>query len=369
MALLTQLRKGTFMFTHMFCVCKQSKNINSYSVVITSVGKPENVLSGEVGVVDVNALHKDEVLVRMIAAPVNPVDINVIGGNYGHYMLSTPVVAGYEGVGKVEAVGMQVKNFKVGDLVVRESIQGEWWGTWRTIGICPSSQLRRIPADIEPAAAAMLSVNMCTAYRLMKDFANLQTGDVIIQNAANSSVGQLVMQLANKQGLTSVNVVRCQSNFDMLESKLKSLGASIVLTDSELASRKGREVMKIIKKPKLALNCVAGKSAADLVRYLDHDGTLVTYGGMSKEPNLLPTGPLIFQNVSMHGFSIAYWNKKHRLSRAQDEMWDDLCNILRQKALKLPDYEQFDIKDYRRALQHFNIPSRSKKQLLTMNVW
>ena len=344
--------------------CSIFRASSSFTVTFNVHGKASDVLKSELRSVD--ALGNDDALIRVMVAPINPVDINVIEGRYVNEMFSLPAIAGYECVGKVEEVGRNVKHLKPGDTVIREIVADQWWGTWRTLGVGPASYFRKIPSNVNMLSAAVLSVNMCTAYRLLQDFVVLKEGDVIVHNGANSNVGLCIIQLAAKKGIVTVNIVRNRPNFDILESKLKSLGANIVITDSEFASRKGTEIMKSLHKPKLALNCVAGKSAANLIKFLDVGGTLVTYGGMSKQPNIMQTGPMIFQDILLRGFSIARWNKTRRLTPAADQMWNDLCNMLINEKLVVTDFVQVDLKDYKAALEQFAIPFQSKKILLTM---
>jgi trans-2-enoyl-CoA reductase len=66
----------------------------------------------------------------------------------------------------------------------------------------------KIPNDIPKAYAATVSVNPCSAYRMLRDFESLQPGDVVIQNGANSMVGLAVIQMARAMGVKTVNVVR-----------------------------------------------------------------------------------------------------------------------------------------------------------------
>lgn len=54
-----------------------------------------------------------------------------------------------------------------------------------------------------------------------------------------------------------------------------------------------------MKKPRLALNCVGGKSALEIMRHLQNEGTIVTYGGMSREPVTVPTSALIFKDIKV----------------------------------------------------------------------
>lgn len=62
--------------------------------------------------------------------------------------------------------------------------------------------------DIPVEYAATLAVNPATAHLLLTEFVNLKAGDVIVQNAANSTVGQAVIQLAKLKGVKTVNVIR-----------------------------------------------------------------------------------------------------------------------------------------------------------------
>jgi trans-2-enoyl-CoA reductase len=69
---------------------------------------------------------------------------------------------------------------------------------------------------------------------MLKDFVTLQSGDTVIQNGANSAVGQNVIQMCKAWGINSVNVVRKRDNINELKDYLTGLGATHVLTEEEL---------------------------------------------------------------------------------------------------------------------------------------
>lgn len=73
------------------------------------------------------------------------------------------------------------------------------------------------------------------------------------------------------------------------------MGATEVLTEEEM--RTSTIFKDKLPKPKLAFNCVGGKSALEILRHLDKNGVMVTYGGMSREPVTVPTSALIFKVV------------------------------------------------------------------------
>lgn len=68
---------------------------------------------------------------------------------------------------------------------------------------------------------------------MIKDFENVE-GGTIIQNGANSGVGQAVIQIAKSLNINTINVVRDRPNLEALKSYLSSLGATYVVTENEL---------------------------------------------------------------------------------------------------------------------------------------
>lgn len=77
---------------------------------------------------------------------------------------------------------------------------------------------------------------------------------------------------------------------------METLGADQVLTEKEIQNTqlfKNKELLA----PKLALNCIGGQNAHEIMRHLAHGGTMVTYGGMSREPLTVPISALIFKVI------------------------------------------------------------------------
>lgn len=259
--------------------------------------------------------------------------------------LENDTVAGNEGVAVVESIGPNVTNLRPGQWVVPQRPVG--LGTWRTHAVVDSSAVRPISQDIPVEYAATLSVNPCTAYRLLVDFSQLQAGDVLIQNASNSAVGQAVIQIAASKGIKTINIIRNRPDFAETVEYLKSLGGDIVITDEYLKSAAFKTLTEDLPKPKLALNAVGGKSATDMARHLAKGATCVTYGGMSREPVTLPTGMLIFNDVQFKGFSLPKWVEENGLdeySRTLDAVFRMVLNgelkwqVKRERFSSLPDF-------------------------------
>ncbi|NXE75903.1 MECR protein, partial [Cochlearius cochlearius] len=312
---------------------------------------------------EVAELGDSDVHVKMMAAPINPADINMIQGTYA-VLSPLPAVGGNEGVGEVLEVGRRVATLKPGDWVIPA---GPGLGTWRTQGVFPEETLLKVPSDIPVLCAATLSVNPCTAYRMLADFETLAPGDSVIQNAANSGVGQAVIQIAKASGIKTINVVRARPDLPKLVERLMALGADHVITEEMLRKPEMKDIFKSIPKPRLALNCVGGKSTTEMMRHLQPKGTVVTYGGMAKQPVMVPVSAFIFRDLRLRGFWMTQWKKDH----AQDQeslasMMDALYQLIRRGQLTAPACTEVPLQDYRAALEASMKPFTSSKQILLL---
>lgn len=288
----------------------------------------------------------DQVIVQMLAAPVNPADINVIQGTYP-IKPPLPAIGGGEGVGKVVAVGHEVKNFNLGDWVIPAN---NATGTWTTHLHGQAKDFVKVRQDISVASAATLKINPATAYRMLHDFTTLHRGDVVVQNGANSGVGTAVIQIANHLGLVTVNVIRDRENVDELKEELTSLGADHVWTEDEL--RKNTHFRhQQLPRAKLALNCIGGQSSTELTKCLDFGATHVTYGGMSLKPVTVATSSLIFKDVSLRGFWLSKWIEQYMDSPLRTDMYEELAEMAYQGQLRPPHRTHAHLEDHASVLE------------------
>eukprot|EP00457_Paulinella_chromatophora_P008790 gb/GEZN01008837.1/.p1 GENE.gb/GEZN01008837.1/~~gb/GEZN01008837.1/.p1 ORF type:complete len:415 (+),score=51.44 gb/GEZN01008837.1/:35-1279(+) len=332
-------------------------------------GDPKEVLKisrRQVSSADLS-LPRRHVLVGMLAAPINPADINMIEGVY-NILPPLPAVGGNEGVGEVLQVGEDVTKMKVGDRVIPAR---PGYGTWRSHGIAQEDELDVISADLPIPVAATIAVNPCTAYRMLHDFASLKDGDVVIQNGANSGVGIATIQIAKALGFRSINVVRQRPNFEQLRQTLESMGADLVMTAEELADNVAyknaleKAGLEGVPPPRLGFNCIGGTAAGNLAKRLANKGTLVTYGGMSKRPLTISAAKLIFGDISLRGFWLSRWVTEHSASERRT-MIDTLGDMALKGHLK-ECVENFNFPDQMTvALERAQSPFREGKVLLLM---
>lgn len=322
-------------------------------------GKPSDVLSLSSMPIQIPGIN--EITIRMLAAPINPADINQIEGTYPRRP-ALPAVGGNEGVGEVIAVHPSVTNFSVGAWVLPTDA---CLGTWQSHITCSASKFIQVPNDISVAMAAMIAVNPCTAYRVLHDFVSLKPGDMVIQNGSNSGVGLSVIQLAKYLGLITVNIVRGdREDFPSLAEELHRLGGDYVVTEKEVQTSAWRDKMKTLPPPRLGLNCVGGRSATNLIRLMGRHGCVVTYGGMSKEPLTVPTGALIFEDITLRGYWMTRWNETSTIPQ-REEMIAAIADLIRRGKFSLP-YHGNKLGDYGPALANATAPYKHAKEIFIM---
>ena len=328
------------------------------ALTFSSHGDPNDVL--KLKRIPLPPLKPDQVHIKMIAAPINPADINIIQGVYP-IKPEFPAIGGYEGVGEIIKVGSEVSIFKPGDRVMPG---GSIAGTWRTDIISSILGLLPIPSDISVKDAATLSVNPATAYRMLVDFEKLEEGDYIIQNGANSAVGQAIIQLSKHMKFKTINIVREREDFDELEKTLLDLGADHVITDTFLKSKEMYTFMKDIEAPKLALNCVGGRITAEIFKHMAHGGTMVTYGAMSKQPLMVPAGSLIFKDIKLKGYWMTRWTEENRNKTKRANMLKYLLSAIRLEKLETGQCRFVDIRNYASAIKKSTEGFHTEKQIL-----
>ncbi|MBK1883070.1 2-enoyl thioester reductase domain-containing protein [Luteolibacter pohnpeiensis] len=317
-------------------------------IILKQLGDPAEVL--ELESFEIPKPAAGEVLVRMLAAPINPADLNTIEGTYG-IKLDLPATPGIEGSGVVEI--SESPDFKPGDevLFLRRA------GTWATHTVMPASSLFKLPKDIDPIQAAMLKVNPATAWRLLNGFGQLKPGDWIVQNAANSGVGRCVIQLAASLGVRTISFLRRPE----LIKELQGLGADHVFLDDKDGHAAAKEVLGGANAA-LAFNAVGGDSALGLMKLIREGGSHITYGAMGRKPLTVPNGLLIFKDIHIRGLWITRW-----LDQADDaeahRLYFDLSGRLMAGTVRQAVDATFPLERHADAIARLNAPDRQGKVL------
>ena len=319
-------------------------------LVFRQFGPPSEVLEMETDTLISQAPKGGDVLVRILAAPINPADLNTIEGTYG-VKPPLPATPGIEGCGVVEVSSST--DFEAGDLVIflrRAS-------TWASHTTLPGSALFKVPKTIDPLQAAMLKVNPATAWQLLHGFGALKSGEWIVQNVGNSAVGRCVIQLARDLGIRTISFVRRAE----LVAELTALGADYVFLDDDTGLAAANEALGGANAA-FAFNAVGGDSALRLMKLLRESGSHITYGAMGRKPVTVPNGLLIFRDIRLCGLWVSRWIE----NAPQEEVaavYQNLAARVVAGKLHQPVDSTFPLEAFPQALARLEAPDRSGKIL------
>jgi len=323
-------------------------------VQVTQFGPPEDSLK-VVEQPDPPSPQGDEVVVDILAFPINPADLLLVEGKYADKP-PLPSPLGAEGLGRVVTAGPEANGFRPGDRVML--LGRENWCSRKTV---KASTLVKLPAEGDPLQMAMLKVNPATALQMLREFVSLSPGDWVVQNAANSAVGRLLIALAKPMGLKSVNIVR-------RESAVPGLGAltpDAVLVDGPDLPARIREVCGD-NLPKLAIDAVAGDITERMADGIADGGVVVNYGLLSGQPCTMRADQLIFRQQKLVGF----WLGQSLTTMKREDVEDlylELADLVRNGMLNVPVEATYPIEDIAMAAKHANQGGREGKILVLPN--
>lgn len=140
-----------------------------------------------------------QVVVRVHAVGVNPVDTYIRAGMYGTPPL--PYTPGMDAAGEVEAVGDHVKRFAAGDRVYTA---GTVSGAYAEKVLCEESQVHPLPKQASFQQGASLGVPYATAFRALFQRAHALAGETVLVHGASGGVGTAAVQLARAAGMTVI---------------------------------------------------------------------------------------------------------------------------------------------------------------------
>jgi trans-2-enoyl-CoA reductase len=234
---------------------------------------------------------------EVVASPVHPADLNVIEGKYPTKISGL----GIEGCAKDAD----------GSIYLVPHLYNNRLGFWRrrmqverseVVKLSDSilEDLKKVNGDAR-VVCSILGINPLTAWAMLD---LVESGGVVIQNAASSMVGICVSLLAT-QPLT------CVYRSETSRSRYRELFPQHThLLETEVS---GHYKDPTNTRPTVALNAVGGESGYRLAKALQSGGTMVTYGALSKKAAEVPNHQLIFNNINCRGFWLVRWWKERKV--------------------------------------------------------
>lgn len=277
-----------------------------------------------------------EVRVRMLLAPVHPSDLHIIRGRFArHRQPVLPASPGSEGVGIIDAVGSDVPGSRLGERVVLLDVAG----TWREKVISPAERAIPVPEGISDEDAAQALINPMTAWAMTMAEHQLKPGDWLVQSAAGSTVGRLVLQIAKAQGFRTINLVRRAEQ----AAEIRELGGDIVICTADsnwpdqLREAAGGDGIAS------AIDCVAGRTGATIARQLATHGRMLVYGALSSHRQTDPAAfempvfasSLVYSSAEVRGWLVFSWLTRRGVVEAGNAL-RNLLGRMAEGSLKLP---------------------------------
>src|ERR1700686_1045269 len=205
-----------------------------------------------------------EVLIKVRAAGVNPIDWKLRAGHMKQFMpLTLPYTPGRDGAGRVEILGAGVTGFAVGDRVF-----GRGAGPYAEFAVAPATTIARIPEGVSFEQAAPLHVGGETAWVGLFDTAHLEAGQRLLVQGGAGGVGAIAVQLGHWKGAYVIATVSA-ANVEFV----RSLGADEGIDSTSV------NVEDAVDDVDVALDIVGGEVTAHSWSALKPGGLLVAVAG------------------------------------------------------------------------------------------
>lgn len=314
-------------------------------------GDPAEVLAVEE--VEIPEPGPGQVRLKVVLSPIHNHDLWTVRGDYG-YKPELPARAGTEALSVVDALGEGVTGVEVGQRVVTASV----FGVWSEYVIAPAAALIPVPDAVADEAAAQI-ISMPLSAASLLEYLDVSEGDWIVQNAANGAVGRLVAQFAASRGVRVLGLVRRGAGVD----ELAAVGIhDVVGTDAENWRDRVAEITGGAS-IRAGVDSVGGAAAGDVTSLLGENGTLVVFGAMASPTMEIPSGDVIFRQLTVRGF----WGSK--VSAAMDpahrvELIREIITLVAQGKLDLPVSQIFPLEQIADASRLNFEPGRVGKVML-----
>lgn len=241
-----------------------------------------------------------QTLIKIHASSINPSDLMFFRGLYG-IKKKLPVVPGFEASGTVVGLGSSSSPLRIGDRVACVAgYLGD--GTFAEYMVTETSNCIPLIESVSLEEGAMFFVNPLTSYALL-ELAKSKNSTGIVQTAAASALGKMIIRLAKEREIPLLNIVRRE---DQIE-QIKQEGAEFVLNSSSSSFEK--DFIKLSRKLKINyfIDAVGGDVASKIFQLSPAETNMVSYGNLSEDTLSIQPGIFIFQKKTINGFWLSFW--------------------------------------------------------------
>ncbi|AYN42541.1 NADPH:quinone reductase [Streptomyces dangxiongensis] len=340
------------------------------ALVAVGAGEPTDVLRLESRPVPTPSAG--QALIRVKATPIHASDLHVLRGRYG-FSPAFPAVGGHmECVGRIAALGSDTdtEGLRVGERVVAAVVPAvpgpPVAGTWQEYLVADTRRLLPVPDHLSDSSACQLAVNPLTALLLVTRELDVQPDEWLLQTAAGSTVGRLVIQLSRHLGVHTINVVRRRDAVEEIEALG---GDEVICTEDENLLQRVAEIAGPVGVRK-AVDCVAGPLGAQVSQALAPGGEVVVYGALSTHRQTDPaalTIPLqarsvIYGTKAVRGFWLNRWFGTVSPAEALRAL-SQVRGLVADEVLSIPRGRPFPLERFAEAVSLAEAPAHGTKPL------
>jgi NADPH:quinone reductase-like Zn-dependent oxidoreductase len=330
------------------------------AIVFERFGEPSEVL--QVRDMPVPEPGPGQVRVKMIASPVNPSDLLVVRGLYG-VLPALPATPGFEGVGVVDKAGPGLAGLALLGLVPvgkRVTVINDRGGNWAEYAVINWRQARPVAGDIPDDQVANFFVNPATVLAMLRHVLCVPRGEWLLQSAAGSALGRMMVRLARHDGVRTLNVVRRAE----AKAELLALGGDVVLSSSE--GPVDVQVRNVVPEGvKYAIDAVGGDTGTALFNALAADARMLVYGTLSGEPLHIDPRRMIAGKRVVEGFWLGHWMRGRSIP-ASLRLFREIAQLMRTGVLTTHVGSRFTLEAIHDAVREADAVARSGKVLVTV---
>jgi NADPH2:quinone reductase len=310
------------------------------------------------------ALKPGQVLVKMLATPVNPSDLMYLLGKYGLTAQEGDFV-GFEGCGIVEAANAGLYGKWLTGRRVALSAQPGIDGVWAEYAITQANLCLPVRKALSDEQAATIIVNPCTSVCLVERAIALGSKAIVI-NAGASQVGKGAIRYAKLKGIKTIATVRSAANVEVLQA----LGADCVLLTSDDNFDQSLKHWAKKLKAKVLLDSVAVDDTPRVLNAMPNSSTALVYGRLTETQDVLgglfSVADVIFRDMRIEGFWLAkYIGDASPLQVLA--LSSKVQKLFAQGIFKTDIYARVGFDDFAQALDHYAEHKSDGKVILLPN--
>ncbi len=322
------------------------------AIIVTSFGGPEVMKYTDV---DIPAISKDQVLIRVVATSVNFADIKSRYGKKGNKSL--PFIPGIDAAGIVERVGSHVKNIYPGQRVIAFPQNG----SYAEYVVANENLTFVLPDEINFQTAAACPIVSFTSYNLLANVARLQQGESVLIHAAAGGIGTTAIQLAKLLG--AGKVIGTVGSEAKKEIALDA-GADYVFCHQDEDFVEKVNELTYGEGVNIILDSISGSVSERSLKCLAYYGCLVHFGNASGEIGNFHTKDLHASCRSILGFSFGTTRKKR--PELLQETANEVFRYLRDGRLQIKATKSFPLQDAGKAHEWVESRKSTGKVILTV---